>query len=311
MHNHTQSMPEHETSTAKETRSASFIVERHESFEDLGLRLGWRPDFDPAHGLQTAHDLLEHLDEDDDLDGEVRAFGAMIWVRAQTNWWGTRVWDGCSNPADNVAVELYQFVGQALFQDRFELSEPDIEDLMVLDEHQTPAWVSLLLERVWDRWEKFIEDDKMAFAHWMAQDKEVGLGKARKKVRRKMTRAWRRMVRPWVRVGYARAHKHYSSQGIKPEQAALLFSEIRRRVNDALNNEEVTEGCSVCIQWTPCLGIRSVQVFIERECQMCRRTFVFDQDEDQEMCPTCLEVIQEVDDGESVEVQAHACAFHL
>lgn len=65
-----------------------FICEVWDVTGNLGWRQKCRPNFDPLGGMAVAHDVVEHfVGEDDGPAAEIRAHGAMIWVRGMNGYW--------------------------------------------------------------------------------------------------------------------------------------------------------------------------------------------------------------------------------
>lgn len=58
-----------------------FVCAVHEDFGEKGWKLKNMPAFDPLGGMAVAHDVLEHLPNDDSTSGEIMALGAMMYVR--------------------------------------------------------------------------------------------------------------------------------------------------------------------------------------------------------------------------------------
>jgi hypothetical protein len=68
-----------------------FLYEYHQDFGYYGWRWDKRPDFDPATGIGVAHDIMEHLPNDDrSLWGEVEAVGASVYLRGLNGFFHRR-----------------------------------------------------------------------------------------------------------------------------------------------------------------------------------------------------------------------------
>lgn len=58
-----------------------------DDFGTYGLRPANRPEFNHSSGITVMHDLLEHFPDDTgDVEGELMALGAMLYVRDGDNW---------------------------------------------------------------------------------------------------------------------------------------------------------------------------------------------------------------------------------
>lgn len=86
------------------------------SYDDNRDCWGWRPMWnewgEPGVGMTVAHDILEHrLRDDDSIEHELRAFGAMAYVRGRSSYWGfARPGTDYPKIAENTAYELARLV---------------------------------------------------------------------------------------------------------------------------------------------------------------------------------------------------------
>lgn len=83
-----------------------FIIEEHEGHGALGARPVNMPHADPLSGMASAHDMLEHFEDDDGgIECEFMSLGAAYFLRGETGWFGTR---GIVNtePEENIAADF-------------------------------------------------------------------------------------------------------------------------------------------------------------------------------------------------------------
>lgn len=78
---------------------------------------GWLPfhirTFDAGVAMTVAHDTLEHFDpKDDSLKAEFLAFGAMLYLRGEGEWWSNFSRSMKPDFADQVYNEVIMFIAQ-------------------------------------------------------------------------------------------------------------------------------------------------------------------------------------------------------
>jgi hypothetical protein len=114
---------------------------------------GWIPKgmpFDPCFdSITMGHDVLEHFNQrDTGLDAEMMAFGAMLYLRVEPDYWnvfgvGRRV-----DPAQNIAADIGRFIMDDLFQEQhvsdpgrtYRLSDELEQVLFEMQQHVISEW---------------------------------------------------------------------------------------------------------------------------------------------------------------------------
>lgn len=83
--------------------------------EDDNGSIGWLPfhirHFDVGSAMTVAHDTLEHFDpKDDSIQAEFLAFGAMLYLRGEGEWWINFSRERTPEFADQVHNEVVMFI---------------------------------------------------------------------------------------------------------------------------------------------------------------------------------------------------------
>jgi hypothetical protein len=102
---------------------------------------GWKPkgipDFNVVSGPFIVHDVLEHFSPTDaSLEAEFLAFGSILYLRAETEWWAhTNAYH--TDPAEHMASDVYNFLADEYGKDsrlrspgRTTRLEEDLEDIL-------------------------------------------------------------------------------------------------------------------------------------------------------------------------------------
>ncbi len=87
-------------------RQAIFDCKEHQEYGGLGWVLQNMPAFDPLPGMAVAHDMLEHIPDDDSTTGELMALGAFLYVRGEEYFQQKRRGMGTTSPAENCHGEI-------------------------------------------------------------------------------------------------------------------------------------------------------------------------------------------------------------
>jgi hypothetical protein len=168
--------------------------------------MGWipksNPGFNATSGFGLAHDVMEHFRNDvHGLDAEMRAFGAMIFVRWEGGWQPYRGVN-MHSPAYNIASGIFVFLQNIACEQDTITTPPktnrlheDVEE--ILDEAISKSFKDYL------NYEDCNTDDTL----WIRDALEH--------------------MRGWMRIGYRKAVKRYKDLDVY--EATALFNEIERQ----------------------------------------------------------------------------------
>ena len=100
-----------------------FKFDRWDETDTLGFKPTWIPDADPGVGMTVAHDALEHCPgiTDNPVADEMIAFGHMLHIRADYNWWANYANSWNTDPAENMAGDLAEMLSRMAWE-----TQPDI-----------------------------------------------------------------------------------------------------------------------------------------------------------------------------------------
>ncbi len=192
-----------------------FTCETHSDFGSLG----WRPkndyDADPLSGMATAHDTLEHFEDDiGRISDELQAFGAMMWGRGEGGWfWQNTMY--C--PGANMASDLPELYSHYHHQGMYFGPAPRRTNRL---NDECECWL-----------------DK--FRSQSIRNAKDMYGVDMSDVRRFI--GW---CRDWMRIGYRRARRRF--RNISACQFTYAFEEISRRADKLLTH--AYEGMTLTIK---------------------------------------------------------------
>ncbi len=180
-----------------------------------GFRPSDRPDFNYLDGRVVAHDLLEHLTDDETLAGEMQALGASVYVRGVEFF----VEEGQMDPSieENIASDMLVFFQDwesgktapgKMFHKINAKSTEEFDEGVFLDRCR------LLAKAEFGQWthDEYVQDED---------------SKKRAKEFRKFCVA----ALPWIRKGFWAAEKKYGKYG---RRAMLdMYIKIQGHVNQA------------------------------------------------------------------------------
>ncbi|AKC04823.1 hypothetical protein YH30_81 [Pseudomonas phage YH30] len=186
-------------------------------YEDGGWVLDGMDTFDPGDAMTVVHDSFEHIDSTEGLEAELRAFGAMWWLRGETDWW-------CRFPRMDPRPEQVMYYDIATF-----IRENDF----LIDNVGKRFKLGVDEENFLDVLRKLVEDALERDSQYL--DKPV----AKKVIQEAASTAM-----DWLRVGYRAARRKY------PDNFAVadLMYDIYSRVY-ALNFRAL-EGSMLQLKYT-------------------------------------------------------------
>lgn len=203
---------------------------RNFTYEDGGWVLDGMDTFDPGDSLTVVHDSFEHIDSTEGLEAELRAFGAMWWLRGETAWWS-----------------------------RFPGSEPRPEQVMYYDIAKFIIENDFLIDNVGKRFK--LEDEEEEFLSLLRKLVEEAIEREvqyyDKPVARKVIQEAASIAMDWLRVGYRAARRKY------PDNFAVadLMYDIYMRVRNL--HVRAYEGSTLQLKYT--LNGKFLQVYLDGE----------------------------------------------
>ncbi|WNV49502.1 hypothetical protein [Pseudomonas phage L15] len=201
-------------------------------FEDDGWLMEGMHTFEPGDPLTVVHDSFEHIDSTEGLEAELRAFGAMWWLRGETAWWS-----------------------------RFPGSEPRPEQVMYYDIAKFIIENDFLIDNVGKRFK--LEDEEEEFLTLLRKLVEEAIEREvqylDKPVARKVIQEAASTAMDWLRVGYRAARRKY------PDNFAVsdLMYDIYMRVRQL--HVRAYEGSTLQLKYT--LNGKFLQVYLDGELQ--------------------------------------------
>lgn len=201
-------------------------------FEDGGWLLEGMHTFEPGDPLTVVHDSFEHIDSTEGLEAELRAFGAMWWLRGETAWWS-----------------------------RFPGSEPRPEQVMYYDIAKFIIENDFFIDNVGKRFK--LEDEEEEFLTLLRKLVEEAIEREvqylSKPVARKVIQEAASTAMDWLRVGYRAARRKY------PDNFAVadLMYDIYMRVRNL--HVRAYEGSTLQLKYT--LNGKFLQVYLDGELQ--------------------------------------------
>ncbi|WNV46212.1 hypothetical protein [Pseudomonas phage PASB7] len=201
-------------------------------FEDGGWLMEDMHTFEPGDPLTVIHDSFEHIDSTEGLEAELRAFGAMWWLRGETDWWS-----------------------------RFPGSEPRPEQVMYYDIAKFIIENDFLIDNVGKRFK--LGDEEEEFLSLLRKLVEEAIEREvqylSKPVARKVIQEAASTAMDWLRVGYRAARRKY------PDNFAVadLMYDIYMRVRQL--HVRAYEGSTLQLKYT--LNGKFLQVYLDGELQ--------------------------------------------
>ncbi|WJY90804.1 hypothetical protein phiPA13_26 [Pseudomonas phage phiPA1-3] len=201
-------------------------------YEDGGWMLEGMHTFEPGDPLTVVHDSFEHIDSTEGLEAELRAFGAMWWLRGETAWWS-----------------------------RFPGSEPRPEQVMYYDIAKFIIENDFFIDNVGKRFK--LEDEEEEFLTLLRKLVEEAIEREvqylYKPVARKVIQEAASTAMDWLRVGYRAARRKY------PDNFAVsdLMYDIYMRVRQL--HVRAYEGSTLQLKYT--LNGKFLQVYLDGELQ--------------------------------------------
>jgi hypothetical protein len=193
----------------------TFVCEKHEEYGELGWKLKSKPHFEPLGGMATAHDILEHFQNDDGTaGGECQALGAMFLVRGET-YQHIKNQQFDRTPGESLGSDLVE-----LFNRQYPMPTPPATKR--LDDAKIERWLydaygSTLHEASWSEL-----DEKEEFKTFVAK------------------------AIVWMRIGYKRALKKYKDVAL---DIPYIFHSIETQADELLKNAYESQEMVVELDW--------------------------------------------------------------
>ncbi|WLJ70999.1 hypothetical protein [Pseudomonas phage vB_PaeP_YL2] len=203
---------------------------RNFTFEDGGWLMDGMHTFEPGDPLTVIHDSFEHIDSTEGLEAELRAFGAMWWLRGETAWW-CRFRQTEERPEHVMYYDIAKFVIENDFLidnvgKRFKLGDEEEEFLEILRK---------LVEEAMERESQYLN----------------------KLVARGVINQASVLAMDWLRVGYRAARRKYPDNFAVADLMYDLYKKVRYITRDAY------EGSTLQLKYT--LNGKFVQVYLDGE----------------------------------------------
>jgi len=173
---------------------------------------GWRPvlafDADPLQGMGTAHDCLEHFEDDiGRIHDEIQALGAAMYIRGDGGWWNRQSMVSC--PGYHIAGDMPDIF-------RHELEGMDFKTppkTKPLTESWAESYIDSCIEHSREHLNDYFRND-IEEEDWTKKWIEDNLKK----------------LQGWLRIGYRRAKRRYPC----PCQATYMFNDLAQRCDELL-----------------------------------------------------------------------------
>jgi hypothetical protein len=190
--------------------SVKFEWKEDEEFGGEGWIPTRFPNFNASSGLGVAHDTLEHFANDDEsLAAEMRALGAMIYLRGEGGYFVNR---NSRTPEANIGADIAHFLE--------ELSNGDHSDY---GDFPTPPRTCSLNDNANEMLEVGLKEGKKVFIIEMAFQDDS------ERYSNHDVDLWLDKMRGWMRIGYRKAVKRYHHNC--PYETAYLFERIQKEVD--------------------------------------------------------------------------------
>lgn len=179
------------------------------------LELNAPDEFNPGGGLTIAHDCIEHFKGDDgSCDKEFMAFGAMLWIRAETGRLTSQYSTYDRAMSNDLAYDVWNYYTEGTV-----LTCPE-------NNLKHPEYVLKVAKAT----RKSIENNDNDYWKDDWQDAEK-------------VNTFIESLKYWMTIGYRKAKKKYNNQSM----ALHLFEQIEKKVKNIINDLE--EKDLVEIRW--------------------------------------------------------------
>lgn len=207
----------------------TFVCKKHEEYGSLGWALKSKPHFEPLVGMTVAHDIMEHFPRDNGtLAAEWQAFGAMLRIRHEGNWWAGQ-------------GGRYTEFGDQTYVDLF-------------DHYRKVCWKELSVDEA-PRTVKLEDDLEEQLAKMVANFRRELSNECDKRTYN-VDNFCKNLV-SWMRIGYRKACKRY--QDIPAWKLCEMFSEIADKA-DKLLKEDIFEGAEMVVEMDARNGHVSIEM---------------------------------------------------
>ncbi|UVN14397.1 hypothetical protein FBPa1_0042 [Pseudomonas phage vB_PaeP_FBPa1] len=205
---------------------------RNFTFEDGGWLMDGMHTFEPGDPLTVIHDSFEYIDSTEGLEAELRAFGAMWWLRGETAWW-SRFRQTEERPEHVMYYYIAKFVIENDFLidnvgKRFKLGDEEEEFLEILRK---------LVEEAMERESQYLN----------------------KLVARSVIHQASVLAMDWLRVGYRAARRKYPDNFAVADLMYGLYKKVQYVTPMAW------EGSTLQLKYT--LNGKFLQVYLDGELQ--------------------------------------------
>lgn len=189
-----------------------FTCKMHEDNGYLGWVMNTMPHFDPALGMQVAHDCMEHLTRRPGFEGEMEAFGVALYIRHGGGYWQETLQKDPSW-SNNVSTELAEF----LARDTDNLTVAVAPRTRLLDDEDAEEQIAMMKLAAFDA---FYDEWAECYDYAGTPGEVVTLALERSAV--------------WIRRGWLNAQRKYKAFQY---DLAYMFRQIEKEV-DALSPSE-------------------------------------------------------------------------
>jgi hypothetical protein len=185
------------------------------------------PNFSAGEGLTIAHDTLEHFANDEgNLAGEVRAFGAMIFTRVEGGYFSNRM--SRYSPEETVGMELGQFLE--------ELSNGEHSDW---GDFPRPPRTYRLKNGTEEIIDKILTETLKSYEREAQNYSENSL------IDNHQTSIELSKMHGWLRIGYRKAVRRF--RGADSGDMSYLFDKLKERINEKHKNGSYGEVLTVSV----------------------------------------------------------------
>lgn len=201
--------------------TATFVVQMHEEYGELGLKMIGRDWADPFGALAAVHDMMEHFPSDDgSVEHELMALGASLYVRDESSYYYQKNLRE-THPAYHISSDMIEQSNYMHYWGRTCLKNPG-KTLPLRDEG-----IEGILQKMYKRTQELLKEEfwEQEQMYKWTTDKEVFLG--------------------WFRRGYRRAQRRY--KGISPSWLLASFLEGERQLEGFMKHAEEGMRCRLSI----------------------------------------------------------------
>lgn len=189
-----------------------FVCEEHEDYGINGWRLQAKPYFDPAQGMQVAHDVMEEFpDGQDQPHDECMALGACVLVRSLGGYHdGHRL-----PPAVHLASEFHSMMSHAMEEGGYHLRHKPHRVHRLEDDY-----AESIIRDIGPNALKHLREYGDVDESWIDA-----------------ARSWMPHALDWFRIGFRRAQRRY--RGLDSYTLCGMFREIEERADKLLRHAEL------------------------------------------------------------------------